>query len=233
MTVVASIASNKVFSQDAGREWLLTQVVEVQAKFLECAQLFYSHGERNESDCLRLADAIIHAIESLLQAYDWDSSLFLKSTIKPFRALKEDVLGTRQALLQEQGEAEIPMYALLPDEEKVYVSLYQADGHNIAQWEAQLASLDAYMVGRPVYKNEADIQKTIHQKLLQIAEAYAVVVVHKSDIISQDVLAKTDRHGHPLVSIEMGKVNGSHVREFVHAGRRYHYHRQHLVLADQ
>ncbi len=220
-------------SQSADRSHLSKAVDEQKKKFLALAQAFYDGSERTEAQALELTEAILEAIDNILKVEDWDSSLFLRSTIKPIRELREEVIATRNTLKEQQGLIEIAEYQLLDDETKVYVSLYQSDGHSLVKWEGQLASIDCYMAGRPIYKNEADIKKTIRQKLLQMSEAYAVVVVKKSAVMDQGFEApKTDRYGHELLTLEQGILSSDKVIEFVHGGRAYHYRKQKLVLKN-
>lgn len=231
-----SAAANKLFvpNQEDKREWLSQKIAEEQQKFLKLAQQFYDEPQRSEKQCLGLTEAILAAIDNILAAGDWESSLFLRSTIKPLRRLREEVSTTRDTLMQQQGMVEIQEYQLAPGEIKVYVSLYQADGHSMDQWEAQLASIDCYMAGRPIYCNEQDIQKAMRQKLLQVSEAYAVVVIDASEVIQQEFAqGKTDRYGHALASVEAGVVDASNVIEFVHLDKRYHYYQQRLVLKSK
>ena len=200
-------------------------------KFLEAAQTFYDQERRTQDQCLELTNAMITAIDNVLAAGDWESSLFLKNTIKPLKQLQAQALGVRRELLREQGLEEIPEYELKANEKKFFVSLYQADGHDLNKWAAQLGSIDSYMTGRPIYKNETDIQRAIRHKLLQTAEAYAVIVVDQSKVLGgQFATEKKDRNGYALVTIEVNIVKAKDVIEFVHSGARYHYHNQHLIL---
>ncbi len=226
-------ATGQLFKRNQGveRHRLSQRVNEEQEKFLALAQAFYDSSQRTEKEALELTEAIITTIDNIIAAGDWEDSLFLRSNIKPLRQLKEEVLQTRKTLLEQQGMMEIQPYQVTEDEVKVYISLYQADGDNLPGWEAQLASIDCYMAGRPVYKSEADIKKAIRQKLLQTSEAYAVVVIKQSQLIENRFEAvKTDRYGHELVTLEAGIVDADKVIEFVHLGRLYHYRKNRLVL---
>lgn len=228
-----SAATGQLFPErtDDKAETLSRKVSQEQQKFLELVQTFYDNEERSKEQALELTRAIIVAIDNIIGAENWDDSLFLRTTIKPLRELRKEVVETRDSLMEEQGLVEIVEYQLADDEVKVYVSLYQADGHNLKKWEAQLASIDCYMAGRPIYKNETDIKKTIRQKLLQMSEAYAVVVVKKEQLLSQDFeQTKTDRYGHELLTIESGAVSAEKVMGFSHGGRDYFYHKQRLIL---
>lgn len=228
-----SAATGQLFPERTGdkAETLSRKVSQEQQKFLQLVQTFYDKEERSKQQALELSKEIIVAIDNIIKAGDWDDSLFLRTTIRPLRELRREVVATRDSLMEEQGLVEITEYQPAEDEVKVYVSLYQADGHNLQKWEAQLASIDCYMAGRPIYKNEADIKKTIRQKLLQMSEGYAVVLVKKNQLLSQGFdQRKTDRYGHELLTIESGVINSEKVIGFSHGGRNYFYHKQRLIL---
>lgn len=212
------------------RKELSDKVAEEQQKFLALTKQFYDAPVRSEKQALKISEAIINAIDNVINAGDWEDSLFLKNTIKPLHRLKEEVIETRNTLLKQQGMLEIQPYQLASDEIKVYISLYQADGHSLEKWEAQLASINSYMAGRPIYKNERDIKKTIRQKLLQTSEAYAVAVIKQSQVMDLGFAeVKMDRYGHELVTLENGVVNASNIIEFVHSDNVYHYQNQRLI----
>lgn len=227
-----STQTNILFNQnkDDLRRYLREITEKETERFLQAAQSFYDEEHRSEEQCLTLLNSMIESLSNVIQAGDWDSSFFLKTTIKPLRKLLSDAEQMRSDLLRDQGLEEIAEYQLKDDEAKCYVSLYQADGHDLARWALQLGSIDKYTMGRPIYKNENDVVRAIRRKLLQTSEGYAVVVVKKEKMLGDAFeKEKTDRHGYPLIAVEHGELKSTDVIEFVHGGRRYHYHNQKLV----
>ena len=150
--------------------------------------------------------------------------------VKPLHELQQQALVTQTQLLREQGVQAPEDYVLKEDEVKVYISLYQAEGHDMKKWELQLRSIESYTTGRPVYKNEDDVRKTIRQKVVQTSEAYAIAVVAKSKILANEFTAKKlDRSGHELLVIEALAIKPKDVIEFVHLNKRYHFYKQMLL----
>lgn len=233
---MTSSVSKKVFSsdQEAIRKKLCEEVSREKMKFLELAQAFYDSSQRTEQQCLELAQSIIITVDNVLAAGDWGSSLFLKNMIKPLQELREHALQSKTELMCAQGLEEIPEYPLKEHETKIYISLFQAEGHDLAKWEAQLRSIHAYMAGRPIYKNEEEVRKTIRQKLMQTSEAYVVAVVDQAKILENEFPAKKmDRQGFELLTIQLGAVSPQSIIEFVHLGKRYHFYNQRLMPKEK
>lgn len=217
-------------NQNGERQQLRGAIEQEKEKFRQIAQIFYDAEQRTETQCIALTNAIVAAIDNVMSQGDWEESLFLKNTIKPLQHLRSEAIEVLQTLRREQGLEEIEEYRTEEHERKVYVSLYQADGHDMKKWALQLASIDRYIAGRPVYKNEQDVKNIIRQKLLQNSEAYVVVVVDASKILVNDFTSnKKDRNGFELLTIEQGVVKSADVKEFVHLGKRYHFYNQRLV----
>lgn len=228
---ISTVSEDK---QESVRKKLCEVVAQEKEKFLQLAQAFYDDGKRTEKQCIELTSAIITTVDNMLAAGDWDSSLFLRNTIKPLRELREQALHAQSELLRGQGLEEIGERSLEENEIKVYVSLYQAEGHDMQKWEGQIRSIHAYMAGRPIYKSEEEVKTVIRQKLLQISEAYAVAVIDKSKILANEFsMKKVDRQGFELMTIELGALSFANVIEFVHLGRRYSFYNQRLVLKNK
>ncbi len=200
-------------------------------KFVTIAQAFYQK-QRSDASALALTKDIIETVDRVLAAGDWDDSLFLRSTIKPLKQIREEAMAVRDELIaRDIKEDDIQEPELADDVIKLYVSLYQADGHDLKKWAAQLSSITSYMVGRPIYNKEQDIQSVMRQKLSQTSEAYAVIGIEAKKIITNEFSrGREDRWGHELVNVESGAVTPDNVVEFVHAGRRYHFRKQQLIL---
>lgn len=209
----------------------LREITEKETeKFLQAAQAFYDEERRSEDQCLVLINSMIKSLSSVIDAGDWDSSFFLKTTIKPLRKLLSEAEKMRGEISRVQGLEAIEEYQLQTGECKYYISLYQADGHDLSRWSMQLASIDKYTMGRPIYKNEEDVTRAIRRKLLQTSEGYAVIVMSESKVLGNEFAdEKIDRFGFPLITFEQGDVKSTDVIEFVHGGQRYHY-RNHLLI---
>ena len=125
----------------------------------------------------------------------------MRNTLKPIKKLYEEVLPLKEKLDGEQAGQAFTTPALIENKVKLYVSLYQSNGHDLKQWALQLASLESCMVGRPIYQNEADAMQAICQKLSQLSEACVVLAVDQSKIISQENRLRKDRLGNLLTTV--------------------------------
>lgn len=215
------------------RSQLTDAVREEKAKFLALAESFYRQQERAEAQCLQLTEAIIATVERVMAAGDWQASSFMRNLAEPLQELARKAQETESQLQRARQHDAQAAQALQPDECKIYISLYQAEGHDLKKWEAQLRSVEAYLVGRPIYKNEADVRSMIRQKLVGVSEAYAVAVVPQKAIMANDFSAKkTDRNGFELLTVEPTVVGPENVIEFVHLNKRYHFSKQRLQMMD-
>lgn len=209
----------------------LREVVQLEKeKFLTLAEAFYKSHGRRDAQCLELTRAIIATVDAVMAAGHWKHSPFLRDTVKPLLDLQQQAQAMQTQLLRDQGEEAPEAYVLKGDEVKVYISLYQAEGHDMKQWELQLRSIDSYMMGRPIYKNEEEVRNLVRQKVVQTSEAYAVAVVPSSRLLANEFSAKkVDRRGCELLVVEALALKPSDVIEFVHLNKRYHFYKQTLV----
>lgn len=208
---------------------LVECVDEEKRNFVQLAEKFYHLDRRSDIDYQQLCQSVIATIDQVLSADDWDSSLFLHNTLKPLHQLRDQAQQLLDAMSGEKalGYVEKP---LAQNAVKLYISLYQANGHDLKQWAAQLASLASYMIGRPVYATEADVTQIIRAKVSQLSEAYVVVGVDREKIIADNQSrARKDRLGHVLITLLPHAVSSDQIVEFVHQGKRYSYRDQQLT----
>ena len=157
----------------------------------------------------------------MLAAEDWDSSPFLKNTVKPLEEIKQSAEALVAQLSGDVNDT-VASQTIESGGQPVYIALFQAQGHDLKKWAMQLRSIDRYMLGRPIYTAEADVCKMIHQKVNQSCEAYAKVAVKPSAIQEQSLLPKReDRNGCTLLTLMPGTVTSDHIIEFVHVGKTY------------
>lgn len=210
---------------------------ELKKKLLECldkearefsdiARDYFSKGQLSKEDKLGLLHAVINAVDHVVAGGDWNSSLFLKNTIKPLIAIKAEAEAELNSLEEKAGQKSITIKPPAADEIDVYISLFQSDGYNINKWAMQLRSLDRYTIGRPVYQGEAEIQKRIRLRSAASGnEAYVIVTIKKADIQASDPLAAPlkDQFEHPLILLKETAVRNGRIIGFVHQGTRYHF----------
>ena len=204
----------------------LLECLDTEAReFSEAARAFVSQGQLSPEDKTGLLKAIVAAVDHVMTAGDWNSSLFLRNTLKPLIAVKEEA-ETELKKYEEVSTARISKkYMPTEHEIAVYISLFQSDGYNIGKWAMQLRSLDRYTVGRPIYEQEADVEKRIRLRSSgAVNEAYVTVTVKKTDIQSNSFQASLkDTFGHPLLSLKETAVRNGKIGEFVHQNSRYDF----------
>ncbi|GAG15177.1 unnamed protein product, partial [marine sediment metagenome] len=112
---------------------------------------------------------------------------------------------------------------------KVYISLYQAQGSNLAIWQNMLKSLAQYSVTRPVYADEAHIRELVRSKPDPDKQAYAVVAIKEDDIMHLTKPA-VDQFGHELLTLKEGAVQLDNIIEFVHANQKHYLFRNNILI---
>src|SRR5262245_23959655 len=105
---------------------------------MEVARSFYQQGHRTRAHYLELTDAIISAVDHVLNANDWEDSLFLRNALKPLKEIREQAMALKQEAIQTAADQQITLRALDEDEMLVYISIFQSEGHNLRKWELQL-----------------------------------------------------------------------------------------------
>lgn len=166
---------------------------------------------------------MITTVDHVMAGGDWESSLFLRNTIKPLMAIKTEAELELSRLEIKATEKSESMQPISENEVEVYISLFQSDGYNMSKWAMQLRSLDRYIVGRPIYINEADIEKRIRLRGATGNEAYVIVVVKKTDIQAEQGAPLKDQFEHSLLLLKEIALKTGRIIAFVHQGTRYHF----------
>lgn len=226
----SATARNKIQGDDLKR-LLIDCAKNEKVNFVKIADAFYKQNYRNKSHYIEFCKEVIKAIDKVLSAGDWNDSLFLRNTVKPLRELREEAaLILAQATRAVDQHPDQVTQQVAEDSVQVFISMFQSDGHNLQKWAMQLRSITKYLIGRPVYANEADVQKVIRMKLQQASEAYIVVAIKKA-AIRQDPFEpeRFDRYGNKLLMLTPGAVEVSNILRFVHYGKVYRFIDGHLV----
>lgn len=223
-----SLLSNR---NDALKHELLARMKAGESDFSVVLNDFFKSDCRNKEDYIALAKNIIELIDSTLSDDNFDESLFLKNTVKPFIEMREQAIDLL-AQLEEQSDItqQYAQPAVSADMVTVYILLFQSQGHDIDKWAQLLGSLGRYVLGRPIYEHESDVQKVIRTKMLDGQEAYVKAAVPQSALTAMSGLSqRKDRYGNILVSLPVGAVSSQHILEFVHGKKRYHYIKGELI----
>ena len=213
------------------RQQLLETLQSEEKQLKTLLEEFYRQPRSSES-CLTCANHIVVLLDRIFSAGDWEESLFLRNTAKPLRKIYEDAQEAIQKL-QGNSAQNYTLSVLQEDEKLLFISLFQSQGLDLRKWEAQLNSIDRYLLGRPIYFEEADVARAIRIKAIQTAEAYCSMVIKKAWILN-DLLRppRLDRNGRPLVNVKPGQIRSEYIREFVHQGDRYYFVNGKLLLRE-
>lgn len=210
-------------SQDLKKK--LLECLDTEARqFSDIARQYFEKQNLSKEDKLGLLTAVIATVDHVLSSGDWESSLFLRNTIKPLIAIQAEAQAELDHLQRKAGEKLFNIQPPTDNEVEVYISLFQSDGYNISKWAMQVRSLDRYMIGRPVYKNESDVEKRIRLRNAGGNEAYVAVIVKKTDIQSDQFSAPLkDQFDHPLITLKETALKNGRITKFIHEGKSYHF----------
>ena len=222
------------------REYLLNVLREQNLHVERAANELFDSSLSSEEVKKEYCQIVIKTVDKILAAGDWDSSLFLKNVIKPIREMQVQarclLSGKKpvEAIGGEPEPEEQPQVDVLAENEVyLYVSLFQAQGHDFAMWERQLQTLSRYLINRPIYAEEDNVKKVIRLKENSDNEAYVVLKIDKKYLQKPNAfeVERKDRYGNSLETVKPGSVTDSNILELVYSGERYHYVDGRLIKA--
>jgi len=190
------------------------------------------------NDLIRQNQEVAKVLDELLKSSDWNTSLFLKVAGKQLYKLRseaEALVEEGEALIQKNGSSSIyKKPPLKKDEVELFIALYQSQGMRIDKWEETLRTLGASSIGRPIYKEKSQVEKTIDSRGNPLQEGYAVVYVKQGDIIEVNKSRETyDRFGHLLLNLTEQAVKIENIHEFIHANQKhYRFYEGQLSLIE-
>jgi len=172
-------------------------------------------------------------IDNILNAGNWDNSIFLKQAATKLRnlLLEADRLGKIFALQQTTTTKENSISRTIKSEiplgfTQVYVLLYQIDGNNLGAWYENIKSLVGYSANKSTYKNKDHIEEFIRSKSNNITHSGYVVVNVKSNDFYNIEAPKLDIYNHELLVLKENAIKLENIIEFVLANK------QHYIIED-
>ena len=231
-----TFANTANVKQEQDRAVLLQVLQDENAKMNELSESFYAQTVFTPEQDMSYCQRIVTAVDRVLSAGDWETSLFLRNTIKPMKAMREQALETIALLQSQMGKSEKVNALILEEEQRfVYLSLFQAKGDDLTVWARQLRSIQRHLSGRPIYENEEDVQSALRLTgmLASANQAYVVLVITDDMIEPVDPFAdaeRRDRHGKPLIALKSGVISSEDIVEFVHEKKRYRFVNGRLIL---
>jgi len=214
------------------RRTLLECLEKEQTELRSILDEFYELPRRTEDDYARVNQKIIEILDHVISAGDWDSSMFLKNTIKPIKERRTKAEVIKQELESEGVVAEQTFSTIKPENAvTLYVLLYQAEGMTLSKWEAQLKSIMKVSQGRPIYHDLEKVGNALRAKLNRNSEAYVKVLVDKNDLIDSARMSR-DRFGNELVTVTVTAIRPENIIEFVHQNKHYQFKNGKLKLKE-
>lgn len=171
-----------------------------------------------------IARDLIQALNKLLDAGDWDTTLFLKANKKRLLDLRGRAEAVLEQIAVQKATQKIKTREAPPGCKMVYVSLFQAESTNLVKWQNIIKTLEKYSASRPVYLEEEHVRALIRNKADPTKEGYVVTYVREKDIVKPYLGKKIqDRYGHELITLREFAIHLDDIVEFVHANKRYQY----------
>lgn len=177
-------------------------------------------------------DAILNALDALVEQGGWNSSEFLRVIGKKLRAIRDDF--SSRAVVLSPDKSKITSHlanrvALRSGQQEVFVALYSADGANLQAWERIVINLPKQMISRPIYGNEEDINQAIRAKENKVNEAYVAVYVAQGDVLPMGDKTPLDKLGQSLLTLKDKSLNLENINRFIHSSGIYQYAHGRLV----
>lgn len=177
---------------------------------------------------------ILSKLEKLIREGVWDTSAYLKSIGKRLNDYQQQLTEAieREDLKGGAKNATGNVDKRLHNEnfQEIYLSLYSADGTNLAKWEKILLSLPKQAITRPAYKHESELKTLIRSKRMPNNEAYVAIDIDKIHIRSPDPRKiPRDRLGHELLILQENAVKVENITRFYHTSGVYRFTDKHLI----
>lgn len=184
----------------------------------------------DNEETLAFLQYVVHSIDCVMREENWQDFRFLWNVLAPLRKVHQSAVEWRECLTLDRAVPGVSI--LLPhpvDKISVYFSLYQRHGEDLQQWCDQLKGIPASLVGRPIYKDEADVLRVFRVKQASAAEAYLAIALHPCDVLSTQPVRK-DAWGHELLTVLPRALKPEYITYFSHLGKQYIYRNQSLEL---
>ncbi len=231
MTTHITISASEKLKHEELKRDLVRDMQEQQKISMQKLNEFFVKEVHEESDYRQLARLVVDTVDSVLENKECDDSLFLRNTVKPLKEMRERALKLLVELEAQEASAEALLRPKLgPDMVPIYILVFQSQGYDLEKWAQLLRSIGSYVLGRPVYESETDVQKVIHIKMSQEQEGYVKVGVAQMALkASAELPEREDRYGNRLLSLPAGSVSSENILEFVHGKKSYHFIKGELI----
>lgn len=231
MTKQVTLLSGEQLQKDEAKRQLLESMMLKRQDVMQKLGQFMRNDVHEKQDYITLAKGIIHDIDAVLTQNDYESSLFLRNTVKSLHEMRRSAVNLLTRL-DEQAQLNNPFATpvLEKDMSAVYILVFQQQGYDLNKWAQLLRGLGHYVLGRPIYLHEADAQKVIRIKMSEAQEGYVKVAVPQAAIQACSGMSpRSDRYGNALLTLPAGTVSSQNILEFSHGKKRYYFREGELI----
>jgi intracellular multiplication protein IcmQ len=194
-------------------------------------EVYKQLDDPTEEDYAHLNADWLASLKRIKICYDKNNgkdSLFLRNTITPLLKMLEEAEGSEKAAQAEAADNDPLQYKqrpLQPNQQRVYVVLYQADGGEMSRWVVQLLSLPKLLATRPVYLDEDDARQSCRVGSDTMTKGYISLVVDKDSILQDEIaLRRKDQSDKQLVLLKDNAIeNGGEIEYLVLGRERYRW----------
>lgn len=177
---------------------------------------------------IKVALEIKRILDEGIKTGPWQANLFLKGIKKKLEALRDEFVV--KVGLDRHEQIASNLLESNSEVTEVYIALYQSQGNNIHKWLEVVTSLVNYTMGRPIYKDEKEVQAAIRLNDKNVNQAYVAVKVSPDAILLEPAeQSRTDREGRQLIRLHETAIQLKNVVRLVHVSGQYKLIRNFLV----
>ena len=204
------------------RDDLLCYVEQESQAMQPLLSNFIERDDKTEKQSLMVLRQVDSMVERMEEAADWDDSLYLQHLMKPFRALRDECLISINGFSEKKRAENEDLLLCADNQQLVYVTLYQKDGHDLAKWLLSIKVLPGNFVSRPIYGDVLHVDEVMRSAKNRGTVGYVIVKVHPDDIrCSSSYQDRKDLYGHQLITLEESCLKFSNIIAFIHCSHKY------------
>ncbi len=178
--------------------------------------------------------AILQQLDAAIKNPHWGKSNFLKTIAKNLQQMRDDFMHDINNIDKKKIDeinAKLAIHlSIINNQQEIFISLYTTSGDCLAAWERILSNLSSYIISRPIYPHEEDVQFLIKSKENKINEGYVAIFVNKNDILhlAPDKILM-DKFQKPLMTLKNKAIQLNNITRFVHLSGTYKFLKNRLI----
>ena len=187
--------------------------------------------DEKEKELLNFVKGLVKEEEALRKKYNiGDRYRTIANQFKAMLAYVKDQLN----LSEDEAESIAPPRdEITPEQQLVYVYLYNARGKQLSRWVNLLSprNLVEYGVNRPIYADEAEVKAYIRSRPQTDEHAYLVMKVAKTDVLPNPEMMQRDALGRSLLKLKERALRMENLVYFVYKNQLHVLSNGELILA--